>query len=69
MTYAGFIAEDVDEIDSLKVFVGYARTPDGDLIPDSLYYAEMVSALVSAIKHQDTLIKNLNTRLSTLESD
>ncbi len=69
ITYAGFIAEDVDEIDSLKVFVGYARTPDGDLIPDSLYYAEMVSALVSAIKHQDTLITSLKNRLDILEGN
>jgi hypothetical protein len=69
ITYAGFIAEDVDEIDSLKVFVGYARTPDGTLIPDSLYYAEMVSALVSAIKHQDTLITSLKNRLDALEGN
>lgn len=68
-TYAGFIAEDVDEIDSLKVFVGYAKTPNGELIPDSLYYAEMVSALVSAIKYQDTLITSLKNRLDALEGN
>jgi hypothetical protein len=66
VTYAGFIAEDVDEIDSLKVFVGYARTSDGDLIPDSLYYAEMVSALVSAIKHQDARIQALEAQVQAL---
>jgi hypothetical protein len=69
ITYAGFIAEDVDKIDSLKVFVAYAKTPDGDLIPDSLYYSEMVSALVSAIKHQDTMIKSLQARIETLENN
>jgi len=69
VTYAGFIAEDVHEIDSLRVFVGYARTPDGDLIPDSLYYAEMVSALVSAIKHQHGVIENLTTRVQDLENN
>jgi hypothetical protein len=66
ITYGGFIAEDVHEIDSLKVFVGYAKTPDGDLIPDSLYYAEMVSALVSAIKHQDSRIKALEAQVQAL---
>jgi hypothetical protein len=68
ITYAGFIAEDVDQIDSLKVFVGYARTEDGQLIPDSLYYAEMVSALLSAIKHQDSIIKSLQARVENLEN-
>lgn len=69
ITYAGFIAEDVDKIDSLKVFVGYARTTDGNLIPDSLYYAEMVSALVSAIKHQNGMIEALQARISALEGN
>jgi hypothetical protein len=69
ITSAGFIAEDVHEIDSLKVFVGYARTPEGELIPDSLYYSEMVSALVSAIKHQDTLIKDLKSRIEAIENN
>jgi hypothetical protein len=64
--YAGFIAEDVDKLDSLKVFVAYAKTPDGDLIPDSLYYAEMVSALVSALKHQDSRIKALEAQVQAL---
>ena len=68
-TYAGFVAEDVHEIDSLKVFVNYLTQEDGSKIPDGIAYGEMVSALVSAIKHQDTLIKSLETRLEALENN
>ena len=65
--YSGFIAEDLDQIETLKIFVNYLRQSDDSLIPDGIQYGEMVSALVSAIKYQDTLIKNLNTRLLVLE--
>ena len=67
--YAGFVAEDLDQIESLKVFVNYQTQEDGSKIPDGIAYAEMVSALVSAIKHQDTIIKSLETRIQALEDN
>ena len=67
--YAGLIAEEVDQIESLKVFVNYLNKENNTKIPDGIAYGEMVSALVSAIKHQDTLIKNLSARLSALEGN
>jgi hypothetical protein len=67
--YAGLIAEDVDQIESLKVFVNYLTQEDNTKIPDGIAYGEMVSALVSAIKHQDTLIKSLETRIEALENN
>ena len=66
--YGGFIAEELNEIDSLKVFVNYIIAEDGSKIPDGIAYGEMVSALVSAIKHQDGLIKLLSSRLDALEA-
>jgi hypothetical protein len=74
-TYGGLIAEEVDKIESLKVFVTYQKQEDGSKIPDGISYGEMVSALVSAIKHQDTMIrqqelmiKSLQTRVEQLEN-
>jgi hypothetical protein len=67
-TYAGFIAEELDQLDSLKVFVNYLPQENGSKIPDGIQYGEMVSALVSAIKHQDELIKSLTSRIETLEN-
>lgn len=66
--YAGFIAEDVDQINSLKVFVNYMTQEDGSKIPDGINYGEMVSALVSAIKHQDSIIQSLTARIEALEA-
>jgi hypothetical protein len=66
-TYGGLIAEEVDQLDSLKVFVNYA-TIDGVTVPDGIQYGEMVSALVSAIKHQDELIQSLTARIEALEA-
>jgi hypothetical protein len=66
-TYGGLIAEEVDQLDSLKVFVNYT-TVDGVVVPDGINYGEMVSALVSAIKHQDALISSLTTRLAAVEN-
>jgi len=65
--YAGLIAEEVDQIESLKVFVNYLKQEDNSIVPDGIAYGEMVSALVSAIKHQDGLIKSLESRITTLE--
>jgi hypothetical protein len=67
-TYGGFIAEEVDQIDSLKVFVNYIPDENGNQIPDGINYGAMVSALVSAMKHQDSIIKSLTARIEALEA-
>jgi hypothetical protein len=64
--YAGFIAEEVAET-SLTDFVSYTTDEDGNKIPDGVYYAELSTALLSAIKHQDQLIKSLTDRVKALE--
>lgn len=66
--YAGFIAEDLDQIESLKVFVNYLPQEDGSKIPDGINYGEMVSALISAIKHQHNIIDTLTSRIEALEN-
>ena len=63
--YPGFIAEELAET-GLDIFVSYAEV-DGQLVPDGIRYAELTSALVSAIKHQNNMITNLTARLDTLE--
>jgi hypothetical protein len=65
--YGGLIAEEVDQIESLKVFVNYLTKEDGSVVPDGIAYGEMVSALVSALKHQDQIIKLLEARVKNLE--
>ncbi len=57
--YGGFIAEELDAL-GLDTFVGYEKLEDGTVRPESVYYAELTAALVSAIKE-------LNTRIETLE--
>jgi hypothetical protein len=64
--YPGFIAEDLAET-SLTDFVAYTTDEDGNKIPDGVYYAELSTALLSAIKHQDELIKSLSSRIKSLE--
>jgi hypothetical protein len=64
--YAGFIAEDIAGT-GLDIFVSYQTLPDGTKRPDGVYYAELTSALVDAIKHQDGLIKALEARIKALE--
>jgi hypothetical protein len=66
--YGGLIAEEVDQIESLKVFVNYKKQEDGSKIPDGIAYGEMVSALVSAIKHQDKMIRSLEDRIKQIEN-
>jgi hypothetical protein len=66
--YGGLIAEDVDQIESLKVFVNY-KTEDGLVVPDGIAYGEMVAALVSALKHQNSIIENLTSRVEFLENN
>jgi hypothetical protein len=66
--YAGFIAEELDQIEGLKVFVNYQTQEDGSKIPDGINYAEMVSALVSAIKHQNARIETLEATVEDLRS-
>jgi hypothetical protein len=65
--YAGFIAEEIDQT-SLKDFVAYRTMEDGSVLPDGVYYGELTSALLEAIKHQDSVIKLLTSRLEALES-
>ena len=64
--YPGFIAEEIAGT-GLDIFVSYIEV-DGQLVPDGVRYAELTSALVSAIKHQDGIIKNLTTRIEELEA-
>ncbi len=65
--YAGFIAEEIDQT-SLKDFVGYAKQEDGSVIPESVYYAEMTAALLAGLKHQDSMIKELQAQVAELQS-
>ena len=65
--YGGFIAEDLDKLESLRVFVNYKVEKDGSKVPDGINYGEMVSALVVAIKKQDSLITELVKRIEVLE--
>jgi hypothetical protein len=65
--YAGFIAEEIAQT-PLNIFVGYQQTEDGGTRPDSVYYPELTTALLSAIKHQDGIIKSLMGRIEVLEN-
>jgi hypothetical protein len=65
--YAGFIAEEIAGT-PLDIFVAYQTLEDGTKRPDGVYYAELTSALLSAIKHQDQLIKSLTSRIEALEN-
>jgi len=64
--YGGLIAEEVDQLESLKVFVNYQTQEDGSKIPDGIAYGEMVAALISAIKHQDARIQALEAQVQAL---
>lgn len=64
--YAGFIAEEIAQT-SLTDFVAYKTNEDGTKEPDGVYYAELSAALLTAIKHQDELIKSLTDRVKALE--
>jgi hypothetical protein len=64
--YAGFIAEEIDQT-SLKDFIAYQTLEDGSRRPDGVYYGELTTVLLEAIKHQDKLIKSLNDRITELE--
>jgi hypothetical protein len=64
--YAGFIAEEIAET-PLSIFVSYERLEDGTERPDGVYYAELTTALLQAIKHQDSVIKSLTSRIKALE--
>lgn len=65
--YAGFIAEEIAET-SLTDFVAYKTNEDGIKEPDGVYYAELSTALLSALKQQDQLIKSLTSRVEALEN-
>jgi hypothetical protein len=65
--YPGFIAEEIAGT-ALDAFVSYQPMPDGTKRPDGVRYAELTAALVSAVKHQDGIIKSLTARIEALES-
>jgi hypothetical protein len=65
--YAGFIAEEINQT-SLKDFVAYQTLEDGSKRPDGVYYGELNTILLEAIKHQDKLIKSLTERITVLEN-
>lgn len=65
--YAGFIAEEIAKT-PLDVFVSYREGENGEQEPDGVYYAELTSALLLAIKHQDSLIHSLTARIEALEN-
>jgi hypothetical protein len=65
--YAGFVAEEIAGT-SLDIFVAYQVMEDGTKRPDGVYYPELTSALLSAIKHQDATIKSLTARIEALEA-
>ena len=67
IVYPGFIAEELAGT-PLDIFVRYETLQDGTKRPDGIHYAELTSALLSAIKHQDGLIKSLTARIEVLES-
>jgi hypothetical protein len=64
--YAGFIAEEIAQT-PLDIFVSYEKLEDGTTRPDGVHYAELTSALLAGIKHQDGLIKSLTNRIETIE--
>lgn len=66
--YGGLIAEELNQLESLRDFVGYEKLEDGTIRPDSVYYGELTAALLSAVKHQDSLIKDLSARIIALEN-
>jgi Chaperone of endosialidase len=65
--YPGFVAEEMAGTE-LDIFVSYETLPDGSKRPDGVRYAELTSALVSAVKHQDSIINELSARLASIES-
>ena len=61
--YAGFIAEEIADA-GLTEFVSYNDSNE----PESLNYSSMVVLCVSAIKEQQAIIQDLQSRLSALEA-
>jgi hypothetical protein len=64
--YAGFIAEDLADSE-LDIFAFYKVEEDGSKTPEGVHYPELTAALVLALKHQDSVIKDLEARLTALE--
>lgn len=65
--YVGFIAEEIAGT-PLDIFVAYQTLEDGTKRPDGVYYPELTTALLSAIKYQDGLIQALTARVEALEN-
>jgi len=64
--YAGFIAEDLADSE-LDIFAFYKVEEDGSKTPEGVHYPELTAALLLALKHQDSVIKDLEARLAALE--
>jgi hypothetical protein len=66
LTY-GYIAEEMHDL-GLTDFVVYEDDENGNSRPESVNYMSMAIATHALIKHQDTLIKSLEARLTALET-
>lgn len=63
--HVGFVAEELAGT-PLDIFVNYKKI-DEEMVPDGIQYLGMTAMLLAAIKHQDTLIKNLSTEIDILK--
>jgi hypothetical protein len=64
VTAFGVIAEELDEVPSLRIFVDYEE--DGS--PSSVQYDRIALALINVVKEQQTRIDSLEQRLTALEA-
>lgn len=64
----GFIAEELDELPSMRQFVDYAPDEDGTPIPESIQYDRLTVALFAVVKEQQSQIDALTARLEALEN-
>ena len=61
----GFIAEEVDKIDTSLVFYNNeAETPE----PEGVQYDRFIPALLNLVKRQKTQIETLETKVAALEA-
>lgn len=65
----GFIAEELDELPSMRQFVDYVTDDDGELIPDAIQYDRLTVALHALAKSQQEQIDSLARRLKALENN
>lgn len=65
----GFIAEELDELPSMRQFVDYVTDDDGELIPDAIQYDRLTVALLTLAKSQQEQLDSFARRLDTLENN